>query len=48
MPPKFKFTEDEIVSEALELVRTRGAKALTARALAERLGCSRKADLRAV
>ena len=42
MPPKFKFTEDEIVSEALELVRTRGAKALTARALAERLGCSAK------
>lgn len=42
MPPKFKFTEDEIVTEALELVRECGARALTARGLAERLGCSAK------
>lgn len=42
MPPKFKFTKDEIISAALNLVRKNGMSALTARALAEELGCSVK------
>lgn len=42
MPPKFKFTKDEIISAALNLVRQNGMSALTARALAEELGCSVK------
>lgn len=42
MPPKFKFTREEIVQAALELTRTEGADALTARSLAARLGCSVK------
>lgn len=42
MPPKFKFTSDEIVSAALSIVRRGGMKALTARALASELSCSVK------
>ena len=42
MPRKFLFTRDEITQAALELVRERGAQALTARSLAERLGTSSK------
>lgn len=42
MPPKFKFTSDEIVAAALNIVRRGGMKALTARALASELGCSVK------
>lgn len=42
MPPKFKFTREEIVAAALELTRERGIDALTARALADRLGSSAK------
>lgn len=42
MPPKFKFTKDEIISAALNLVRKNSMSALTARALAEELGCSVK------
>lgn len=42
MPPKFKFTKDEIISAALNLVRKNGMSAITARALAEELGCSVK------
>ncbi len=42
MPPKCKFTKEEMVREALELVRAEGICALTARALAERLGASPK------
>lgn len=42
MPPKFKFTRDEIIAAALELIRENGACALTARALAAKLGCSVK------
>lgn len=42
MPPKFKFTRNEIIDAALNLVRERGAAALTARGLAERLGSSPK------
>lgn len=40
MPPKFKFTRDEIVAAALDLVRSRGWNALTTRTLAEHLGSS--------
>lgn len=42
MPPKFKFTKDEIINAALNIIRKNGASALTARALAEELGCSVK------
>ena len=42
MPRKFLFTRDEITQAALELVREKGAQALTARALGERLGTSAK------
>ncbi len=42
MPPKFKFTRDEITSAALNLTRKAGPDGLTARALAEELGCSVK------
>ena len=42
MPPKNKFTADEIVSGALELVRREGIDALTARAAASQLGASPK------
>lgn len=40
MPPKPKFTRDEIVGAALELVSEKGIDALTARELGERLGSS--------
>ena len=40
MPPKPKFTKEEIVSAALELVSERGIEALTARELGARLGSS--------
>lgn len=40
MPPKAKFTKEEIVAAALEIVRTSGADALTARSLGEKLGSS--------
>lgn len=40
MPPKIKFTKEQIVSYATQLVREEGMAALTARALAERLKCS--------
>ena len=40
MPPKVKVTKEDIVREALELVRERGADALNARELAGRLQCS--------
>ena len=40
MPPKPQNTKDSIVAAALELVRSRGADALNARALAKALGCS--------
>ena len=42
MPPKFKFTKEEIIAAALELTRENGPDGLTARALAARLGCSVK------
>jgi len=40
MPPKPKFTKEEIVSAALELVGEKGIEALTARELGVRLGSS--------
>ncbi len=40
MPPKPKFTKEEIVAAALELVSEKGTEALTARNLGARLGCS--------
>ncbi len=42
MPPKFKFTRDEITTAALNVTRKAGSAGLTARALAEELGCSVK------
>lgn len=40
MPPRVKITKEEIVSAALELVRTQGAQAVNARTLAAVLQCS--------
>lgn len=40
MPPKAKFTKDEIVDAALNITRTEGFQALTARALGTKLGSS--------
>lgn len=40
MPPKAKFTKEEIIAAALELVKDKGFSALTARALGEQLGSS--------
>lgn len=42
MPPRFKFTKDEVINAALDVTRESGASGLTARALAARLGCSVK------
>lgn len=40
MPPKPKFTKEEIVRKALEIVSQRGAEALTAKELGDALGSS--------
>lgn len=40
MPPKPKFTKEEVISAALNLVSENGLEALTARELGERLGSS--------
>lgn len=40
MPPRAKFSRDEIVEAALTIVRERGVQGLTARALGDRLGSS--------
>ncbi len=42
MPPKFKFTREEIIDAALNIVREGGISALTARSLAASLGSSPK------
>lgn len=42
MPPKFKFTREEIIRAALELTRESGIAAVTARGLGTRLGSSAK------
>lgn len=40
MPPKQKFTREEITASALDIVRQEGISGLTARGLGEALGCS--------
>lgn len=40
MPPKAKFTKEEIIEAALDVVREKGIEALTARSLAQRLKSS--------
>lgn len=40
MPPKAKFTRDEIIKASLAIVKAEGFKALTARALGAKLGSS--------
>lgn len=40
MPPKAKFTKEEIIGAALNIVKTEGFEALTSRALGARLGSS--------
>ena len=42
MPPKCKFTQEEIIRAALDLTREEGIDALTARALGAKLGSSPK------
>ena len=42
MPPKYKFTKDEIISAAFELARENGLESVTARAVAASLGSSPK------
>ena len=40
MPPKVKITKEEIIRTAVDLVRTSGAQAMNARAVAAALNCS--------
>ena len=40
MPPKCKFTKEEVVQAALDMTRESGISSITARALGERLGSS--------
>jgi AcrR family transcriptional regulator len=40
MPPKQRFTREEIISAALQIARTEGLEAITARRLGSELGCS--------
>lgn len=40
MPPKTKFTREEVISAALQIVRERGLEAVTSRELGKRLGSS--------
>ena len=42
MPPKCKFTREEIIRSALEIARNEGADSITARALGAKLGASSK------
>lgn len=42
MPPKCKFTREEILQTALDMVRSEGIASITARSLAARLGSSPK------
>lgn len=42
MPPKCKFTRDEIIAAALEIAREKGIEAVTARAVGEKLNSSSK------
>lgn len=45
MPPKPKFTREELVLASLAIVGEQGVEALTARELAKRLGCSTRPHL---
>ncbi len=47
MPPKVSTTETEILDAAFELVRSQGVQALSARAVAQALGCSTQPIYRA-
>ena len=40
MPPKAKFSKEQITEAGLQIVREKGADSLTARALGEKLGSS--------
>ena len=40
MPPKNRFTKDEMIDAALDIVREKGIDALTARSLGARMGSS--------
>jgi len=40
MPPKFKFTKEQIIESAFNIVRRKGWEGLTTRSLAEELGAS--------
>lgn len=40
MPPKIKYTKEDILSTAVEIVRTCGAEAINARTIASKLECS--------
>mgnify|MGYP001815184213 FL=1 len=40
MPPKFKFTKEEIIESAFKIVQSRGWKGLSTRSLAHELGSS--------
>ncbi|MBQ7095417.1 MAG: TetR/AcrR family transcriptional regulator [Clostridia bacterium] len=40
MPPKSRYTKEQIIKTAAELVREEGIEVLTARALAKKLGCT--------
>lgn len=42
MPPKVRFTREEIIRAALDITRESGPEALTTRSLAARLDCSAK------
>lgn len=42
MPPKCKFTREEIIQSALEIARNEGVSSITARALGAKLGSSSK------
>ncbi len=42
MPPKFRFTREEMIEAAVAITREQGFPALTARSLADRLGSSTK------
>lgn len=42
MPPKFKFTREEIISAALAITRAEGIDAVSARSVAEKLSSSSK------
>ncbi|MGN0805236.1 MAG: TetR/AcrR family transcriptional regulator [Candidatus Coproplasma sp.] len=40
MPPKNRYTKEQIIQSAIEIVREKGAEEVTARSIASKLGCS--------